>query len=458
MLSSLSKAPFPYAGGKRHAAPLVWSLLGDPMHYVEPFAGSLAVLFERPHPCNRPYHSETVNDRDGLLINAWRAIQWQPEATAEACSWPVSEVCKQARQAALLEWAGSGMLDLLAGSPEWCDPQMAGWWLYSVCCQIGAFHGEGSWTADPVTGRLGKRGTKEPGVWRDRPHLSNNGQGVTNAGLREPGVTRNLPHLSDDGRGVNHAGLREPGVTRNRPHLSNNGQGVHRPQLREPGVTRNRPHLSDNGQGVHRPQLREPGVTRDLPHLSDNGQGVNHAGLREPGCGEACAGAPSSEPDFHPLTMPELRRWFRWLSARLRHVRLVHGDWSRVCTEGARLTLPVRQGHGVCGVFLDAPYHPSVRDTTLYRTDSDCTAAVRAWCLEAGQDPRTRIVLAGYDSEHPALEAAGWTVHEWYTPGFLRGGYGNIDGSSQQHRERLWASPMCVTQEAAQMRLFATKE
>jgi hypothetical protein len=264
--------------------------------------------------------------------------------------------------------------------------------------------------------------------------------------LREPGVTRNLPHLTTNGRGVHHAGLREPGVSRDRPHLSDNGRGVHRPQLREPGVWRNRPHPGSS-----------PGQA-----LSDNGQactgasssGVNHAGLREPGVGEACTGALSSEPEFHPLVMPELRRWFRWLSARLRHVRIVNGDWSRVCTTGAMYTLNVRQGEGVCGVFLDPPYSPKERSDILYQQDGDVTAAVRAWCVEAGQEKRTRIVLAGYDTEHAALEAHGWTVHTWYTEGFLRGGYGNIDGSSQQHRERLWASPHCVLQEGRQLGLF----
>jgi len=37
-------APFPYFGGKRRAAPIVWRRLGDPSGYVEPFAGSAAVL------------------------------------------------------------------------------------------------------------------------------------------------------------------------------------------------------------------------------------------------------------------------------------------------------------------------------------------------------------------------------------------------------------------------------
>lgn len=33
-------APFPYFGGKRRAAPIIWRELGDPAGYVEPFAGS----------------------------------------------------------------------------------------------------------------------------------------------------------------------------------------------------------------------------------------------------------------------------------------------------------------------------------------------------------------------------------------------------------------------------------
>jgi hypothetical protein len=73
-LTNLNKAPMPWFGGKAKAAPLVWGLLGDVDHYVEPFAGSLAVLLNRPHPCNRTYFSETVNDADGLLVNAWPAL------------------------------------------------------------------------------------------------------------------------------------------------------------------------------------------------------------------------------------------------------------------------------------------------------------------------------------------------------------------------------------------------
>jgi hypothetical protein len=353
----------------------VWRLLGDVDHYVEPFCGTMAVLLERPHPVNRSYHSETVNDADGHVVNAWRAIQWHPEATAEAASWPVSECDKQARQIAVLKWHDDRVVDLLAGSAEWCDPVMAGWWLYGVCCQIGAFVGDGPWTCDPVSGRIVKQ-------------------------ARAP---------------------REPGVRRNRPQLGDSGRGVNRPQLREPGVRRNRPQLGDDGQGVNRPQLREPGV-----------------------------GEPPDE--FHPVTMPELVRWFRWLSARLRHVRIVNGDWTRVVTTGAAHTIPVRQNDGHAGIFVDPPYDSTQRAGGLYgagNDDGNVAADVRNWAAKAGDNPRNRIVLAGYDTEHVELEQHGWTVHEWFTAGYLTGGMGNIgqaddDDGHQQGRERLWASPHCL--------------
>ena len=373
-LTNLDKTPFPWFGGKSKAAPLVWELLGDVPHYCEPFAGSLAVLLNRPHPCNRSYFSETVNDLDALLVNAWRAIQWHPEETAGHASWPVSENDKHARQIALVRWRDERCPDLLAGSPEWCDPKMAGWWLWGVCVQIGAFAAGGPWTADD-TGRIVKidrkaQGRGEPGVNRDRPHLTNIGQGVNHPGAREPGVTRGLPYLGDDGRGVNHAGAREPGVT-------------------------------------------------------------------------------AQVSEFHPRTMPELVRWFDYLSARLRHVRILNGDWSRLVTTGASKTLVVRMGKGPAGIFLDPPYADTAdRMAGLYASeDLDVAHKVKDWCAANGDDPERRIVLAGYDGEHDnQLADLGWTQHEWFTAGFLTGGYAQSnDGGSQQVRERLWASPHCLT-------------
>jgi len=377
-LIDIRKTPWPWFGGKADAAPAVWEALGDVEHYCEPFAGSLAVLLRRPHPANRPYHSETVNDLDGLLCNAWRSIQLSPEATAEAASWPVCEADLHARHLALVRWREERQIERLMADPHWHDPVMGGWWIWGMSAWIGSgwCSGRGPWVVG-ADGRIEKRKRAEA-----------------------TGASRSLPYLSGDGQGVNQPGVREPGVSRN------------------------------------------------LPHLSSDGQGVNQPGVREPGVGE--------EPDYHPMTMPEVRRWMRYLSARLRHVRILNGDWKRAVTSGVLQNLSVRKG-GVCGAFLDPPYAYGIREADIYACDSGSVAGeVRAWCEEHGDNPRYRIVLAGFDTEHAELERHGWRVVQWYRNGFLKGGMAKQgERGTQQHRERLWLSPHCLGA-AKQMALFET--
>lgn len=59
-------APYPFYGGKRRLAAQVWRRLGTPGVYVEPFAGSLAVLLHREDPCRR----EIVCDTNGFICLA----------------------------------------------------------------------------------------------------------------------------------------------------------------------------------------------------------------------------------------------------------------------------------------------------------------------------------------------------------------------------------------------------
>jgi hypothetical protein len=62
------KAPFPWFGGKRRVATEVWEAFGpDVPNYIEPFAGSLAVLLGRPGGAGK---IETVNDADRYLCVA----------------------------------------------------------------------------------------------------------------------------------------------------------------------------------------------------------------------------------------------------------------------------------------------------------------------------------------------------------------------------------------------------
>lgn len=75
------KPPFTYFGGKTMIADRIVALLPPHKHYVEPFAGSLAVLLAK-----RRSQVETVNDLDGDLVNFWRCLRDRPEEMIRACA------------------------------------------------------------------------------------------------------------------------------------------------------------------------------------------------------------------------------------------------------------------------------------------------------------------------------------------------------------------------------------
>ncbi len=175
------------------------------------------------------------------------------------------------------------------------------------------------------------------------------------------------------------------------------------------------PNISNAGKGVH---------AGKMPHIGHAGKGV-----REP---------------YNDNLIP----WFRRLSERLRFVRVVCGDWSRVCGGSWQDKI------GLCGVFFDPPYSKDAgRDRELYASEDFSVAhAVREWCLERGKMETYRIVLAGYDNEHTELEEHGWTRESWSA----MGGYGNTarfgkktKGQANRHRETLWFSPHCITKACA---------
>lgn len=178
MITEPLKAPFPYFGGKRRVAPKVWQIIGDVGNYVEPFCGSMAVLLARPP--HHKGHTETVNDADGWLINAWRSIQLDPETTARHASGPVSEVDYHA-QLAWLQSHRDEYISWLEGDPEHYDPKLAGWWLRVIAAGIGDPFGPGPWHV--VDGHLVKDAAGN-GVNRELPHLGTPGSGV-NRGLSE---------------------------------------------------------------------------------------------------------------------------------------------------------------------------------------------------------------------------------------------------------------------------------
>lgn len=180
-------APFPYFGGKSRIADEVWARLGSPARYIEPFAGSLAVLLARPQPFSG---REIVNDADGLLVNTWRAMAKAPEQVAEYADWPAAESDLHARHA----WLVGQREDItrhLEGDPNWFDAKAAGWWLWGIGLWIGGgwCSGKGPWRV--TDGRLLHAGNDGQGIRRQLLHAGDDGQGIH----------RQILHTGDDGRG-----------------------------------------------------------------------------------------------------------------------------------------------------------------------------------------------------------------------------------------------------------------
>jgi DNA adenine methylase len=68
------RPPVPYYGSKTRMAPWICELMPDHRTYVEPFAGSAAVLWAK-----RPAPVEVINDLDENVVTFFRALRDQPD-------------------------------------------------------------------------------------------------------------------------------------------------------------------------------------------------------------------------------------------------------------------------------------------------------------------------------------------------------------------------------------------
>lgn len=411
------KAPFPYFGGKSAVADLVWSRLGDPDNYVEPFAGTIATLLRRP----KPGKIETVNDRNHFVANFWRSVQNDPDGVTEHADWPISEADLHARHGWLMRSELSAEFrQRFASDPEFYDVRFAGWWVWGQCCWIG-----GGWCD-------GETPSDQPR--KPMTSASQLGRGVNNVGKTVAVGKRQIPDLRGDsgafGLGVN----RSSGFNRDRENMLTADQDGHS----------KRPILDGGSRGVAslgRPQLGD---------AFDIGRGVNS--------------------NKHAGTCAERREWLRdWISRladRLRLVRVCYGHWSRICD--SRTTM-VRLG--TTGAFVDPPYAKNIervqalirgdevaakaaatnRANELYAGDKTqdidrLVAEVNQWCQSWGAHDQVRIALCGYEGEHDNLVSDhGWTVMAWKA----QGGYGNRNAdNSNKERERIWFSPACLDPDA----------
>ena len=161
------KSPFPYFGGKSKIATAIWQRFGNVPNYVEPFAGSLAVLLNRPHEPK----TETVNDIDCYIANFWRALRCDPDGLAEWADWPVNEADLHSRHLWLLQ--RSEFRQLIKTDPDYFDVKIAGWWVWGICQWIGS-----GWCAEKYYDENSDAGMGIHWPSQQLPHLGNAGMGI----------------------------------------------------------------------------------------------------------------------------------------------------------------------------------------------------------------------------------------------------------------------------------------
>ena len=184
-----------------------------------------------------------------------------------------------------------------------------------------------------------------------------------------------------------------------------------------------------NGANISKPHASAgQGINRKLPHVGNAGRGINRQ----------LPHASAGRGDEHPRTA-FIRDWMHALHRRLRDVRVMCGDWSRVLTES------VTTRHGMTGVFLDPPYEKGEMQYAAGGVKTNLSASVRDWCKENELNPKLRIVLCGHDGEHDAL---GWQKRYWKA----RKGYAATDEAvANSKAETIWVSPACVPLESEQL-------
>ena len=344
------KAPFPYAGGKGRWAGEIWGRFGKVTGYVEPFAGSLAVLLASPHGAAE---REVVCDMSANIANFWRSIQADPDAVAFHADFPTDHMTLHATNVWLLKW-NEEHHDRLWEDREFHDPKAAGRWAWGCSNWIGGAFAE--------TSRMKVNGD----AWDARPHVTA-GQGV------QQQVPDKVPNLE---RGLN-------GIPMVR-HFSTNG--------------------NPTGSGV---QMQVRQSMDGVPVVQGQGhgtaRGVQMQRREFPIEGEA---------EAMPLDGSRLRPWMRALCDRLLKVIVLHRSWESAVTPTMLLghsdkPLPV-------GILLDPPYRTDEgnRKGDLYGSDkagtsTDAATASYEWAVKAAVETRLRIAYCCRSGDFAVPD--GWT-------------------------------------------------
>lgn len=330
-------------GGKRRWAPLIWDRFGDPDTFVEPFAGTIALLLGRPDPCPR----EIVCDLNGFICNFWRAMRDDPEAVAYHATWPTIHQDLTARHRWLIAW-GQEHREELSNDPDWYDAKAAGWWVWGASNWIG--HG---WCD----------------TWDVRPRVL--GKGQTGQGVSQQRIA-NMPQVT--AKGMGGRGCNQPSTKDQIPFVL--GQGASGAGVSQQRADR-RPFVLAKGASGQRVSQQVHYDRRPNRQAHEGGHGI-------------------SRQSTGPVDFTD---WFQRLSARLMRVIVLNRDWKSALTPTVLADTPSCNPNHVRAVFLDPPYLVETRHKALYgsdRTDPESTAARESyeWALAHGEKPGYRIAYA----------------------------------------------------------------
>ena len=386
----------PYYGGKAQWAEDVWARLGKVTVYVEPFAGSLAVLLASP-----PHQREIVCDTNGHICNFWRALRQDPEAVAYHADYPTFHQDLTARHTWLVQWAREHAA-LLPQDPDWYDPRAAGWWAWGISNWIG-----GGWCQDDT-----------PGGQIPSVHPTGGGKGLQAQRVNLPDQ---IPHVNPRGGGKGLQSQRRTPPDQV-PHMANTPGGR--------GVQAQRAELTG----------KPPYEKRPLAHQNGGGPGVSAQRLTIP-----------EVPDKRPLLQlgtevpigsgDRLLDWFHALAQRLSRVVVLNRSWESALTPTLLMHTPSSPKPPV-GIFLDPPYVTENREAVLYQSDASGTSddtAEKAYLWAVQHGGVYRIAYACHEGDFPV--PPGWEAIERSFRGIKR----------QDRREgamdMVMFSPACLDQD-----------
>ena len=379
-------------GGKSRLAPAIWERLGNPVVYVEPFAGSLACLLARPDGAGQ---REIVCDLDGGISNFWRAVTAEPDLVAAWADYPTFHADLTARHKWLRAWFAEHSAELSADPHFYCA-KVAGWWVWGISLWIG-----GGW-CNAISS------TKTPDK---RPMVMHTGGGAGISAQRVWDV--------------------RPAVT------SANGVSAQAQRAKMPKVLAN-----PGGNGVSAQGSRAQGGQIPFVHNGGGGQGVSAQRLSVPDQIPRVPGAAfGNGVSAQRQTRPDLVEWFRAIQERLKGVIVLNRSWESALTPTLLMHTPTAPKPPV-GILLDPPYLTVDRQSELYGSDadgssSDVATAAYAWAIANGD--RFRIAYCCHEGDFPVPE--GWT--------FITASFGGVKDVERRasRQDMVMFSPLCVPDE-----------